>query len=71
MRFYIPNGDWEKIPRLEAKTLISLRHCAELPKDITKRLRYQVPFSVDNEVPQARTGKGYRVKVESTDTKDL
>jgi len=30
----VPLGEWEKIPRLQAKTLVSLRYHGELPQDV-------------------------------------
>ena len=36
--FNVPFGEWEKIPRLQAKTLVGLRYYAELPQDLAFRL---------------------------------
>ncbi len=34
VQFNVPFGEWEKIPRLQAKTLVSLRYHGELPQDV-------------------------------------
>jgi hypothetical protein len=32
--FNVPNGEWEKIPRLQAKTLVGLRNYGEISQDL-------------------------------------
>jgi uncharacterized BrkB/YihY/UPF0761 family membrane protein len=48
----VPLGEWEKNPRLQAKTLVCLRHGA-LQEVQPHRLRYQVSPGLDHEIPQA------------------
>ena len=49
----VPFGEWEKIPRLQAKTLVGLRYREKLPQDIAFRLRSEISLGLDNQVPQA------------------
>ena len=51
--FNVPFGEWEKIPRLQAKTLVGLRCHGKLPQDLTFRLRSEIPPGMDHQVPQA------------------
>ena len=51
--FNVPFGEWEKIPRLKAKTLVGLRYYEKLSQDIPFGVWHQVSFRVDNEIPQA------------------
>ena len=51
-RLNVPFGEWEKIPRLQAKTLVCLRY-GKLPKNFPFRLRHKVSSSLDSEIPQA------------------
>ena len=51
--FIVPFGEWEKNPRLQAKTLVGLRCHGKLPQDLTFRLRSEVPSGLDHQVPQA------------------
>jgi hypothetical protein len=53
IEFIVPFGEWEKNPRLQAKTLVGLRCHAKLPQDLTFRLRSEVPSGLDHQVPQA------------------
>jgi hypothetical protein len=45
-------GEWEKNPRLQAKTLVCLRY-GGLSEIEPYRVRYQVPPGLDHEIPQA------------------
>jgi len=48
----VPLGDWEKNPRLQAKTLVCLRY-GKVPRIQPYRLRFKISPCVDHEVPQA------------------
>ena len=52
-------GEWERNPRLQAKTLVGLRY-ATLPPDLALALRHQIPPGVDHQVPQTRPAWRYR-----------
>ena len=49
----VPFGEWEKIPRLQAKTLVGLRYREKLPQDFAFRLRSEISLGLDHQVPQA------------------
>ena len=48
----VPLGDWEKNPRLKAKTLGCLRY-GKVPRIQPYSLRFKVPSCVDHKIPQA------------------
>ena len=50
--FIIPFGDWEKNPRLQAKTLVCLRYGA-LPQIQSYSVWCQISYLMDHEIPQA------------------
>jgi len=68
--FIVPLGEWEKNPRLQAKTLVGLRY-GKLPEVKSYGIRYQVPRCVDHEIPQAYTASRYCTKGTGFDPRDL
>jgi hypothetical protein len=48
----VPFGEWEKIPRLQAKTLVCLRCREKLPQDFAFRLRSEISLGLEHQVPQ-------------------
>ena len=56
MHFNVPLGEWEKIPRLQPKTLVGLQYYGEISQDLACSILPQVSLSIillDHEIPQA------------------